>query len=124
MATRVMDIDLLRPLPEVGPLRAQEAFLGLVRAGPALVGRLSADAAQAGEVTRDLAAHLPRAVSPERFAEACRAAGVPERTPAGLALREVQEVFQREASRPRDRAPQVLVSVVLCTRHRREHLIR
>lgn len=122
--TRVVDIDLRAPLPAVAPLRASEGLLGLLRYGPALVGRLSADGPHATAVIADLAAHIPRGISPERFADGCHAAGVPARAPAGLALSEVLDVFRADAAAPRPERSRCLVSVVVCTRYRREHLIR
>jgi len=124
VATRIVDLELLGPLPPIAPLKPGEGFLGIVRVGPAPVGRLAVPAAEVARVLPELAQHVPRAVSPARFFEACRRLGEVERRPGELSLPAVADIFRREAAMGRGRDGGELVSVIVCTRRRREHLIR
>jgi GT2 family glycosyltransferase len=124
MPTRIIDIDLLLPLPAMPEMRPHEALMAIVRVGPAPVGRLLAPRGKVGEVVAELARHLATAVSPARFGEACRRVGRAEKAPAELPLDEIVDVFRAERRMAGDGARRPTVSVVVCTRRRRDHLVR
>jgi GT2 family glycosyltransferase len=128
VTTRIVDVDLLARLPDLDPPGPGERMLVIARAGPVPVGRMWVSPDRAAGAARDLARLLPAAVSVARFEQACERAGVPARRPETLRLAEVREVFARERERfPLSgtvRGSRPLVSVVICTRGRRDHLIR
>lgn len=119
-----MDIDILSPLPETQPVRATEGLLLILRVGAAPVGRLFVPPGRANLVLLDLARHLPGAVSSSRFREARLMLGLPDRAPRELSLDEVRETFRMQQKLPAPAYPRPAVSVVICTRGRRDHLVR
>lgn len=124
MPTRIVDVDLLVPLPVMPETRPHEALLAILKVGPALVGRLFASAGDVARVVAELPRHVAGAVSTARFHEACRRTDSPVRDPAGLPLDEIAGVFRAERALPEAGARRPAVSVIVCTRRRRDHLVR
>ena len=122
--TRILDIDILQPLPDIAPIRPREGLLLLLRVGPAPVGKRWIAAEQSQVVALDLARHVPGTISPQRFREARVRLGLDLRGPGELSLDEICETFRRESQLPDPAHPRPKVTVVVCTRARRDHLLR
>lgn len=124
MPTRIVDVDLLAPLPAMPDTRPHEALLAILKVGPAPVGRLFASAGEVARVVAELPRHVAGAVSPARFHEACRRTDRPVRDPVELSLDEIAGVFRDERALPAPGTGRPAVTVIVCSRRRRDHLVR
>ncbi|MBI4858901.1 MAG: glycosyltransferase [Candidatus Riflebacteria bacterium] len=124
MPTRILEIDILSPLPEIHPFRADEALLVILKAGPAPVGKLFAPPARASLVALDLPRHLPGAVSPARLRQAQDTLSVPATLPRQMSFGQICETFRAERELRRLPSENILASIVICYRESREYLIR
>lgn|GEM_PF-2394375 len=124
MPTRIVEFDVLGPGCEIPFLETDENLLVILRSGFSLVGKLFVTGEKCSAVASDLEKYLPKGISPFRFRQARERIQRPDQPPTTLPWGDVRETFELENARIERASSQPEFTVIVCSRHRRECLIR